>query len=57
MQSLTLTRAEVAHIHNFIEELDALVDADDGTCFTCRHIDQLETIKEIVKYTRPEEEE
>lgn len=53
----TLTKAEVQHVLDFIEELEALVDADDGTCFACRHIDQLETLKEIFGYAKEESDE
>lgn len=52
---LELTAAEVAHIKEFIEEIDALIDADDGTCFGCKHIDQLALIKEIMGYIPNEE--
>ena len=56
LQPKNLTKAEVAHIYDFIEEMEALIDADDGTCFSCQHIDKLDTIKEIVGYA-PEEED
>ena len=52
---MNLTAAEVKLIHEFLEELDALVDADDGTCFSCKHLDQLSTIKEIMGFV-PEED-
>lgn len=56
-QPKTLTGAEVKFLHEFLEELDALVDADDGTCFMCRHIDMLETAKEILGADAEEGEE
>ena len=52
-----LTAAEVKFLHEFVEELEALIDADDGTCFSCQHIDQLDTVKEILGYIPPEKEE
>ena len=51
-----LTRAEVAHLYDFIEELEALIDADDGTCFSCQHIDKLDVIKEILGYSGESDE-
>ena len=55
--TINLTAADLSHIYRFIEEMDALIDADDGTCFACQHIDQLATVKEIVGYVAPDNEE
>ena len=43
-----LTPQELIAIAEFIQELEALIEADDGTCFCMKHIDQLEDIKKMI---------
>jgi len=43
-----LTDAEVDHVKDLIEELESLIDADDGTVFMIKHIDQVAVLREII---------
>jgi hypothetical protein len=45
----TLLPSEVALLRQFIDEVESLIDADDGTCFQCQHIDLLANAKEILE--------
>jgi hypothetical protein len=43
-----LTEAECAHITLLLEELDSLIDCDDGTCFPWQVCEMVEVAKEIM---------
>lgn len=43
-----LTEVECAHITLLLEELDSLIDCDDGTCFPWQVCEMVEVAKEIM---------
>lgn len=49
MKSLSLS--EQKHITDLLEELDALIDCDDGTCFPWKVCERVEVVKEIMGVT------
>lgn len=54
----TLSPSEVNHVLSLLEELDALIDCDDGTCFPLKVCEQVDIVKEIMGVApRVEEEE
>ena len=53
-----LSLSESTHIVTLLEELDALIDCDDGTCFPWKVCERVEIVKEIMGVTaRPEEDD
>ena len=53
-----LSLSEATHIVTLLEELDALIDCDDGTCFPWKVCERVEIVKEIMGVTaRPAEED
>jgi len=55
MKSLSLS--EQRHIIELMEELDALIDCDDGTCFPWQVCERVENVKEIMGMTARVKEE
>lgn len=55
MKSLSLS--EQKHITDLLEELDALIDCDDGTCFPWKVCERVEIVKEIMGINSRKEEE
>lgn len=53
----TITPSEHQHIVTLLEELDALIDCDDGTCFPWKVCERVEIVKEIMGMTARVEEE
>jgi hypothetical protein len=53
----TLTRSEERHVVELLEELDALIDCDDGTCFPLKVCERVEIVKEIMGMVAREEDE
>ncbi len=47
-QMKTLSRSEERHIVELLEELDALIDCDDGTCFPLKVCERVDIVKEIM---------
>ena len=47
-----LTEAECAHITLLLEEMDSLIDCDDGTCFPWQVCEMVEVVKEIMGIPR-----
>jgi hypothetical protein len=39
-------------LEEFLPEMEALVEADDGTVFQCQHIDMLEEMSDLLEETR-----
>ena len=54
MRELRLTAADWEHVVDFIEETEALIDADDGTLFPIKYLDKFEVVKEILGYGNEE---
>jgi hypothetical protein len=56
-EKMNLSPSERLHIVTLLEELDALIDCDDGTCFPWKVCERVEIVKEIMGVTSRTEEE
>lgn len=46
---ITLTESELQQIIEYVEEIDSVIEADDGTCFPLPLIEKHEEIKELLR--------
>ena len=51
MQILVLTPADIEHVRDYLEEVDALIEADVEAIFCLKFIDKHEVVKEIMYET------